>query len=365
MNSKPLIPDFVWEKHVEGPWGGDMFSLTLWSVLLGVLVVSMCGLIGNFLILRRMALLGDAISHSVLAGIAVVVVAPMMIKLGGHVHVSSTTMFIGAMVAGVFTTVLIEMIHRYSRVKQDAAIGIAFTSLFALGVVLISLKVNKSHIDAECVLYGDMTHVIAEKERTPVDDELASKLGNLPLSAAFLERTRPGEYKLVTYPGVIRMGIILLVVIGLMWVFYKELLVSSFDPGLASSLGINATVVHYALMAVISLVVVAAFESVGAILVVATLILPGATAHLLSSRMKMIFILTVVHAILCSLVGYHISVWLDCSVAGAMVVASAGLFGLAWLLGPHDGLLGKWIRQRQVKHEMPERMKDATEPTIT
>ena len=120
MNSQPLIPDFSWTKHVAEPWSGDMFSLTLWSVMLGVLVISTCGLIGNFLILRRMALLGDAISHSVLAGIAVVVVAPMVIKLGGHGHVSPTTMFIGAMVAGVFTTVLIELIHRYSRVKQDA-----------------------------------------------------------------------------------------------------------------------------------------------------------------------------------------------------------------------------------------------------
>lgn len=363
MNSQPLIPDFSWTKHVAGPWSGDMFSLTLWSVMLGVLVISTCGLIGNFLILRRMALLGDAISHSVLAGIAVVVVAPMVIKLGGHGHVSPTTMFIGAMVAGVFTTVLIELIHRYSRVKQDAAIGIAFTSLFALGVVLISLKVNKTHIDAECVLYGDMTHVIAEKERTPVDTKLASKLGDLPFSGAFLERTAAGKYKLVTYPGVIRMGIILLVVIGLMWLFYKELLVSSFDPGLASSLGINATVVHYALMAVISLVVVAAFESVGAILVVATLILPGATAHLLSTRMKVIFILTVIHAILSSVIGYHISVWLDCSVAGAMVVASTGLFILAWLFSPYDGLLGKWLRQQQVQHEMPEEI-GKTETTV-
>ena len=366
MNPVEFIPDFDWHRHIVSPWIKDTYRI-FWTVLLGSFVISMCGLVGNFLILRRMTLVGDAISHSVLAGIAVVAVAPMVMKAGWHWHVSSTSMFIGAMVAGVVTTVLIELIQKYSRVKQDAAIGIVFTSLFAFGVVLISLNLNKSHIDQKCVLEGNIVHVMALSEQRPISSGLGEKLGDLPLSAAVLTVKKNDknerEYKLLYYPGVIRMGIILLVVIGLMWLFYKELLVSSFDPGLASSLGINATVVHYALMAVISLVVVAAFESVGAILVVATLILPGATAHLITARMKVIFILTVIHAIMCSLAGYHLSVWLNCSVAGAMVVASTGLFILAWLFSPHDGLLGKWLRRRQVKHEMPEELKNAIEPT--
>ena len=349
---EPLIPDFNWQKHVVAPWGEDEISITLWIVLLAMFVITTCGLIGNYLILRRMALVGDAISHSVLAGIAVVVVAPVMLKLNS-VHVSTTAMLIGALVAGVLTTVIIEVIHRYSRVKQDAAIGIAFTSLFALGVVLITLKVNNSHIDAECILYGDMIYVISEKSSTSLNTELAGTLGKLPLSGVFIEGNR-----LVLVNGVLRMGFITLVVAILIWAFYKELLVSSFDPDLAFSLGINSTVVHYSLMALLSLVVVSAFESVGAILVVAMLILPGATAHLLTARLPVIFLLSVIHAILCSLIGYHISVWLDCSIAGAMVVASTMLFTLAWLFSPHDGLLGKLIRRRQIPSEMPPPIAD-------
>jgi manganese/zinc/iron transport system permease protein len=132
--------------------------------------------------------------------------------------------------------------------------------------------------------------------------------------------------------------------------FYKELLVSSFDPGLASSLGINATLVHYSLMCWLSIVVVSAFESVGAILVVAMLILPGATASLLSHRLPVLFGLTVLSGAFSSVAGLHLATWFDCSTAAAMVVMATVLFVMAWVFSPTEGLIRRW---RAVRAELP------------
>jgi manganese/zinc/iron transport system permease protein len=284
---------------------------------MGFFVAAACGLVGNYLMLRRMALVGDAISHSVLPGIAIAFLATQVR--------STWTMFTGALLAGVVTTVIIEVIHKKSRVKQDAAIGIAFTSLFAIGVILISLFADKVDLDAECVLYGEIAFV-------PLEDFV--KLGSLTLGPV----------------SVVRMGIVALITLALVLVFYKELLVSSFDPGLASSLGVNATVVHYALMGWLSVVVVSAFEAVGAILVVAMLILPGATASLLSQSLPRVQFLTVIHAALSAALGIHLATWLECSTAGAMVVMASVLFTLAWIFSPQQGLIRRW-RKRTVMLE--------------
>lgn len=245
-----LIPAFDFQRVFIAPWTQD-FGSSIWIAAMGFLVATACGLVGNYLILRRMALVGDAISHSILPGIAIA-----FLISGSR---GSLPMFIGALLAGAVTTVLIEVIHKKSRVKQDAAIGIAFTSLFAVGVILISLFASKVDLDQECVLYGEIAFIPLEGMV-----ELAGfKLGP---------------------PSVVRMAVVTLVVVLLVGLFYKELLVSSFDPALSFSLGINSTFVHYALMAMLSVVVVSAFEAVGAILVIAMLILPGATATLLSHR---------------------------------------------------------------------------------
>jgi manganese/zinc/iron transport system permease protein len=212
-----------------------------------------------------------------------------------------------ALAAGVLTTVLIEVIHKKSRVKQDAAIGITFSSLFAIGVILVSQYASKIDLDQECVLYGEIGLISTD------------------LSA------------------VGRMGIVAALTIGFIALFYKELLVSSFDPGLAFSLGINATIVHYSLMCWLSVVVVSAFESVGAILVIAMLILPGATASLLTKRLPSVLGLSMLHAALSSVLGMHLSLWLVCTPAGAMVVTGGVLFVLAWVFSPSAGLLRRWF----------------------
>ncbi|MSR43677.1 MAG: metal ABC transporter permease [Pedosphaera sp.] len=310
----PFVPDFDFQRVFIAPWARDLASFG-WIALMGFFVTAACGLVGNFLVLRRMALVGDAISHSVLPGMAV---AFILSQSRG-----TLPMFLGALVAGIVATVLIELIHKKSRVKQDAAIGIAFTSLFALGVILINLYAGKGGVDLdqECVLYGEIAFVPLE----PMVVFAGQTLGPIP---------------------VVRMALVALVTALLIVLFYKELLVSSFDPALAVSLGISATVVHYALMGWLSVVVVSAFESVGAILVIAMLILPAATATFLSRRLPVMLGLTILHAALSAVLGVHLAVWLDCSSAGAMVVAGTALFCAAWVFNPTDGLLYRWFRER-------------------
>ncbi|MCI0743883.1 MAG: metal ABC transporter permease [Verrucomicrobia subdivision 3 bacterium] len=312
-----LIPPFDFQQVFVMPWTAGLSSYG-WSTLMGFLVATACGLIGTYLILRRMALVGDAISHSVLPGLAI---GFLVANSRG-----SWVMFLGALGAGIVTTILIELIHKKSRVKQDAAIGITFSSLFAIGVILISLYASKVDLDQECVLYGEIGTVWTDVPVTVLGVTLGPA-------------------------AVVRMGAVTLVTALLIALFYKELLVSSFDAGLAFSLGINATVVHYSLMSMLSVVVVSAFESVGAILVIAMLILPGATASLLSQRLPVILGLTVVHAAVSAVLGTHLALWLNCSIAAAMVVMGAILFTLAWVFSPSQGLLRRWIWLRAEKTE--------------
>jgi len=330
-----FIPKFDFQHVFVAPWTTEITD-NIWVALMGFLVTTACGLVGNYLILRRMALVGDAISHSVLPGLAIAFLVSN--------SRSSTAMFLGALAAGIVTTVIIEIIHKKSRVKQDSAIGIAFTSLFAIGVILVSLYASKVDLDQECVLYGEIGFVHLG-EFTKVSDFLpgAAKEGTADATPGTLAAL--GNIPLGP-PPVVRMAFVTLLTFLLIAVFYKELLVSSFDPGLASSLGINATLVHYALMCWLSVVVVSAFESVGAILVIAMLILPGATASLLSHRLPIMLFLTVLHAAFSSVLGIHLARTLECSTAAAMVVMATVLFTLAWIFSPSEGLVRRWFRSR-------------------
>ena len=313
-----LIPSFEWHRVIVQPWAAD-FPITLWIVLMGFFVTAACGLVGNFLLLRRMALVGDAISHSILPGL---VVAFIIFK-------SATTWvaFTGALAAGILTVLIIEFIHRQSRVKPDAAICIAFTTLFAIGVVLMSMleSTGSFHIDADCVLYGEIAFVPLEPPVVWNGYELGP-------------------------PSALRMALVLTAVAGAIAVFYKELLVTSFDPGLAKSLGMRTGIWHYGLMGALALVIVSAFESVGAILAVAMLIVPPMFAAQLSEWLPFRLGLTVLHAALSALIGLHLSVWLNCSAAGAMVVAAAMLFVAVWAVSQ----VQRWLNfRRSVSQSLP------------
>ncbi len=307
-----LIPEFQAQRVFVEPWTTELGSHGLMA-LVTFLVGATCGLIGNFLILRRMALVGDAISHSVLPGIAVAFLITGSRGVGA--------MVLGAVVAAWVTHGLIEVISRHSRLKQDAAIGIAFSTLFALGVVLIAVFADKVDLDQDCVLNGELPMIPLEP---PV---------------------RWGGWVLGP-PPVLRLGVILMASIALVAAFYKELMISSFDPGLARCLGVRVVMIHHGLMFWLSLTVVASFEAVGAILVIALLILPGATASLLTDRMWPRLVWSTVHAALSAVSGMHLAVALDCSPAGATVVAGAGWFVMAWLFSPTEGVIPRRWRRR-------------------
>lgn len=305
-----LIPEFDFHQVFVEPWT-DYAGAFVWIFVMGFFVMAACGILGTFLVWRRMALVGDAISHSVLPGLVIA----FLVSQGRE----TVPMFIGAVSAGIVTTVLIEVIHTKSRIKTDAALGIVFTTLFAIGVVLVSLYGENVDLDTDCVLYGEIEHVTLE-----------------PLSSVFGLFEAPAS--------VIRMGLVALLVLALVIVFYRPLVVSSFDPGLARSMGMNPAVTHHALMSMLAIVVVSAFEAVGAVLVIAMLIFPGTTASLLSDRLPTILGLTLLIALIGSFFGMHLALWLDVSTAGAISVVIFGLFLLAWALAPRRGLLWRALR---------------------
>jgi manganese/zinc/iron transport system permease protein len=287
------------------PWT-TQFDGTSQIVLMGFLVCLSCGVIGNFVVARRLALVGDAISHSLLPGIAIAFIFTA--------SRSVPAMFIGAAIAGITTTLLIEFIHRKSRVKPDAAIGIVFTTLFAMGVVVISLWLDKVHLDPDCVLYGEIGFV-------PLHEPLSIggfELGSRPLAT---------------------MGIVAVLDLLVVVVFYRQLLVTSFDPGLARSLGMPVKATHHGLMIALAFTIVASFEAVGVVLVIAMLIFPAVTAGFFFQRMPSLLWSVAPLSLGYAFGGFHLATWLDCSIAGAMVVVAGFLFTVAWICGTKGGLI--------------------------
>ena len=280
-------------------------------MLMAFLVALPCSQMGSFLILRRMALTGDAISHSVFPG---VVIAFVLIG-----DLSSPWLIVGAGLAGLASTVFIELIHKKTRVKQDAATGISFTALFALGVVLMETMLGRNvDLDLDCVLHGRLGLLLEE-------DHVQVFGGAVP------------------QPVLVMAGVSLATLFMIM-LFYRVLLLTSFDSGLAASYGYKPAVVHYCSMFAVSFIVVAAFQAVGAILVIALLILPGASAYLCTQRLKPMLFLAGLHSLLSAVGGLYLHVWFNTDMASAVVVAGGVLLLLAWLLSPIDGLMWKWLK---------------------
>jgi manganese/zinc/iron transport system permease protein len=280
-------------------------------ILTASLVSASCALLGCFLILRKMAMVGDAISHAVLPGIVIA-----FLLSGSR---DSMTMLIGAGLIGLLTTFLIEFFHKKAKLQTDASIGVTFTWLFAIGVVLISLFAGKVDLDQDCVLYGEIAYV--------------------PLDVIITQGGTVLGPKAIYVSGIILLLILLFLAIG-----YKELFLTTFDPAFASAIGISTTLWHYALMGAVSVTTVASFESVGAILVVALLIAPAATAYLLTDNLKMMMTLACLAGILSSVGGYYLAVWLDGSIAGAIATVTGLLFALAMVLSPTHGLFLRKVR---------------------
>jgi manganese/zinc/iron transport system permease protein len=284
-----------------------------WIILAGSLAAGSCALVGCFLVLRRMAMLGDAISHAVLPGIALAFLLTQ--------SRAPLPMLLGAGALGVLTAVLVEWLHRTGRLQQDASIGVTFTWLFAIGVILISGFAGQVDLDQECVLYGEIAYVPWDLWRLADGRSLGPRAVWI-LGAAFLFN------------------------LGWITLAWKELKICTFDPGLAASIGIPVGLFHYLLMGATSLTTVTAFESVGAILVVAMLVGPAATAHLLTERLGRMLALATGLGVSSAGLGYLLARALDCSIAGAMTVVIGALFTLALLFSPTHGIVVRALRRR-------------------
>ena len=280
-----------------------------WILITGGLVGISCGLIGVLLILRKQAMMADAISHTVLLGIVVAYLVSSSMQGG--------TMLIGAMLAGLLTAWLIQWFES-TGMNSDAAIGVVFTTLFSIGVILIATSVGNVHLDVEHALMGEISFIPWNLVEVPV-------IGEIPSATLLLL-------------------IVTIIVIVVITLFYKEWKLTTFDPALAISLGIPVLFMHYIFMTLVSVTTVAAFDAVGAIMVVAMLITPAAAANLWTDRLLRMFIISAVFGVSSSCIGYTMAIWLNTSISGSMAFATGLIFIVSYFLAPKHGRISKWVR---------------------
>ena len=258
------------------------------ALITSILVGIMSGIIGSFIILRGMSLMGDAISHAVLPGVAVA-------------YILGINLLVGASIFGILASLLIGLVTMKSKLKNDTAIGIVFSAFFALGFILISLAESATNLHH--ILFGNVLAV--------------------------------SDSDLVTT------AIVLAVVLIFVVTFYKELLITSFDNTFAKAYGLKTQVMHYSLMLVLTLVTVTALQTVGIILIVAMLITPAATAYLLTNRLSHMMIVAAIFSVISSVIGLYLSFTFNWASGPAIDLTAAIFFSVAFLFSPKQGIIFK------------------------
>ncbi|MDC7999710.1 metal ABC transporter permease [Aequorivita todarodis] len=286
--------------------------------LIAAIVAMACAIPGVFLVLRKMALISDAISHAILPGIVIGFFITQ--------DLNSPLLILLAAFTGVITVVLVEFIQKTGLVKEDTAIGLVFPVLFSIGVILIAKNANDVHLDVDAVLLGELAFA--------------------PFDRLMLGGSDWGPKSLWV------MGSILMITISLLLLFFKELKVTTFDAGLSSVLGISPVVMHYGLMSVSSITVVGAFDAVGAILVVALMIAPAATAYLLTEDLKKMIWLSLLFGVFSAISGYWVANILDASISGSIATTLGVIFLAVYLFAPKKGLISVLYRQKQQRIEV-------------
>jgi ABC-type Mn2+/Zn2+ transport system permease subunit/Mn-dependent DtxR family transcriptional regulator len=282
---------------LQEPWALRALAA---STMVGVT----CGILGAFIVLRNMALIGDALSHAILPGIFIAFIIFGYNTLG---------FFFGSVVAGLVTAVLITWIQQNTKTKNDAAIGIVFTAMFSIGVIGISyISRTGVHIDLKDFLFGNVLGVS--------DQDLVMT-------------------------SIVMVSVVLTII-----VFYRYLFASTFQPTIASTMGIPVKMMHYFLMLLLSFSVVAAMQTVGVILVVAMLITPASTALLLANRLPKVLFLSGIIGFLSSLSGLAFSILYEMPPGPSIAVTATCIYLLAAFFSPGHGLLAKWfIRRKQLR----------------
>jgi manganese/zinc/iron transport system permease protein len=292
-----------------------MTPTELEAMLLVAMTACACAVPGVFLVLRRLALIGDAMGHVVLFGIVA------MYYIVGDLD--SPWLVVGAVLSGVLTVALVEMLQKTNLLREDAAIGLVFPALFSLGTLIASLNFRDTHLDVDQVLLGHVEYA----SRTPI-----VTLWGLPI----------GRQPTVVLGGLVVVNMLLVAV------FYKELKLTTFDAALAATFGFWPVLIHYGLMTAVSFTAVAAFDAVGPVLVVAFLVLPALTARMLTDRLRTMLLLSLVVAILGAVLGVRAAFFLRTNTAGMTAVMLGIVYGLAFLFAPKRGLVAQeWQRFRQ------------------
>ena len=286
--------------------------------LIASLVAVACAIPGTFLVLRKMAMISDAISHSILPGIVVGFFVTQ--------DLNSPLLILLAALTGIITVVLVEYIQKTGLVKEDTAIGLVFPAMFSIGVILIAKNANDVHLDVDAVLLGELAFA--------------------PFDRLLIAGTDVGPKSLWV------VGTILLITITLLILFFKELKISTFDKGLAASLGFSPAIIHYGLMSVASVTTVGSFDAVGAILVVALMIAPAAAAYLLTTDLKKMLALAIGFGIFSAIFGYWVAHWLDASIAGSITTVLGLVFLLVYLFAPSKGVIAVMYREKQQRTEV-------------
>ncbi len=299
-----------------------MIGLQLEIQLVAVLAAAACALSGTFLVLRRVAMISDAISHTVLLGVVV------MFLITRDLH--SPLLVVGAALTGLATVGLVSLILRTGLVREDAAIGLVFPLLFSIGVILISGFAEYVHIDVDMVLLGELAFA-------PFDRLEVNGLDLGPRRAWL-------------------MGVILVLNLVFLLALYKELKLTAFDPGLAAVLGFSPALVHTLHLGVVSVTAVGAFDAVGVVLAVALFIVPPATALLLSDRLPVVIALAAAIGAAAAVGGYWVAHTFDTSIAGSMASLGGVFFGLAFLGSPTQGLVARALRHRRQRWEFALRL---------
>ena len=290
--------------------------------MIAVVVAASCALPGSFLVLRKMAMMSDAISHAILPGI---VVGFFLTHDLNH-----PLLVLAAAGTGVLTVVLVELLRSTRLIKEDAAIGLVFPVLFSVGVILIARYAGDVHLDTDAVLLGELAFA-------PFDRFVVGDVDIGPRSLY----------------GMGTVGLLNAVFVSL---FYKELKLATFDAGLAAALGFSPVLVHYGLMTLVSVTSVAAFDAVGSILVVALMIGPSVTAWLLTDKLAAMIVLSVLLGVLSAVGGFWGAYLLDASIAGTMAAVVGLVFLIVWLVAPRHGIIVGLLLHVRRKWEFAEKM---------
>jgi len=273
----------------------------------GSIVAVVSGIVGCLVVLRRMAFLGDALSHAMIAGVAG---GYLVMKLLFGLEAHAPGMLFGSLLAAVVTVALISFVSRISRIKEDTAIGIMYTGVFALGVVAVSIFRHYIHIDLMHFIMGDILGVAD---------------GDLWVSA-----------------------LVAASVLTVLILFFRHFQLTTFDPVMAASIGLPVLLLDYLFTTCVSLVVVSAVSMVGVILVVGLLITPAATAYLLSDRLDRMMLLAALFGVTSVVGGLYLCVWLDSAGGGAIMLFCTLQFLVVWVVAPKYGLLSRWLRLRRL-----------------